>query len=75
MGTQGLSYHIPLLVPLRGWPCSAIPISGCRCGIGKAKTPGGEAMGKVVGLGMSGRMRSTSFGCAHYLVTYLKPLC
>lgn len=54
MRTQGLSYYIPLLVPLWGWLGSAIPISGCRCGIGKAETQGARAVGKPVGLGMNG---------------------
>ncbi len=53
MGTQGLSYHIPLLALLWGCPGSAIPFSGCRCGIGKAETQGGGAVGKVVDLGMN----------------------
>lgn len=57
MGTQGLSYLIPPLVPLWGpkRPGSAIPISGCRCGIEEAETQGGGAMGKVVSLGMIGK--------------------
>lgn len=46
MGTRGLGYSIPMLIPLWGLPDFAIPISGCRCGMEKAGTQGGGAEGK-----------------------------
>lgn len=54
MATRGLSYSIPMLIPLWGLLGLAIPISGCRCGIGKAGTQGGGAGGKLFSLGVIG---------------------
>lgn len=64
-GTRGLSYHIPLPVPLWGCkrPSSAIPISGCRCGIGQEKMRGEGAWGKVVDLGMNIKWKHIVWNC------------
>lgn len=62
MGTRDISYYIPLPVPLWGWPDSAIPIPGCRCGIGKTETQEAGEVGKLVGLGMNGEWEACSLG-------------